>query len=126
MLLAVVLGLCASTADAQAQGMAFGRLGGNIMPFRVGITAAGTVNVTGPVQVARRKLTAAQVATVRRIAANERFSTLPIGTNCAGALPDVATTYVVLGGRTVHVHGRCMKRFNAVFDALSAAVKISY
>ena len=116
----------ASAAASSSRGFAFGRMGGNIIPFRVGVTAAGHANVTGPVHVGRTTLTAAQLATVARVAAVARFSTLPASTRCSGTLPDVATMYVVFGGRTVAVHGRCVPRFDRVWNAVSAAVKISY
>lgn len=74
----------------------------------------------------RRALTAAQLAVVARVAAAARFSSLPSSTRCAGTLPDVATTYVVFGGRTVSVHGHCVPRFDRVWNAVSAAVEISY
>lgn len=118
--------LSASAAASAGRSFAFGRLGGNIVPFRVGVTAAGRVNVTGPVRVARRRLTAAQLAEVARVAAAVRFSSLPLSTRCEGTLPDVATSYVVFGGRTVAVHGGCVRRFARMWNAVSAAVKISY
>lgn len=116
----------ASAAASSGSGFAFGRLGGDIIPFRVGVTAAGRVDVTGPVHVGRHTLAAAQRATIARVAAAARFSSLPPSTRCSGTLPDVATMYVVYGGRTVAVHGRCLPRFDRVWNAVSSAVQISY
>jgi hypothetical protein len=124
--IAVACGSAVASAAPATYTLAFGRTGGNIIPFRVTVTTAGRVQVTGPVRVGRTRLTAAQIAAVERVVVKERFAALPSSTSCPGTLPDVATTYVVADGRTVRVHGGCRPRFTAVFTALGAAVKISY
>ena len=126
----LVLGL-AGTALApgatasQQTGFALGRTGGNIRPFTVSIAADGRVSVSGPVQAGRMKLTRAQLAALAKIAADVRFTTLPKTTNCAGTLPDVASTFVRVGARTVRVHGECLARYTRLWKALSGAVKLS-
>jgi hypothetical protein len=116
----------ASGATASQQtGFALGRTGGNIRPFTVAIAADGRVSVSGPVQVGRAKLTRAQLAALARIAADARFTALPKTTNCAGTLPDVASTFVRVGARTVRVHGECVPRYARVWRALTSAVKLS-
>ncbi len=126
----LVLGLVAATlasgaAASQQTGFALGRTGGNIRPFTVSIAADGRVSVSGPVQAGRMKLTRAQLAALAKIAADVRFTTLPKTTNCAGTLPDVASTFVRVGARTVRVHGECLARYTRLWKALSGAVKLS-
>jgi hypothetical protein len=126
LLLAFALGLLAPTAAAAPQhGFAFGRLGGNIQPYTVTIAAGGGVRVSGPVQAGKTMLTTKEQAALTRVATDARFSTLPAVTNCQGSLPDVAATFVRVGGRTVRVHGSCLPRYNRLFTALSRAVKLS-
>jgi hypothetical protein len=126
----LVLGLLATAlasgaTASQQTGFALGRTGGNIRPFTVAIAADGNVSVSGPVQAGRMKLTRTQVAALTKIAADVRFTTLPKTTNCAGTLPDVASTFVRVGARTVRVHGDCVPRYARVWRALTAAVKLS-
>ena len=126
----LVLGLAAvalvpTSAASQQTGFALGRTGGNIRPFTVTIAADGKVSVTGPVQAGRTKLTQPQLATLGKIAADAHFATLPKTTNCAGTLPDVASTFVRVGARTVRMHGDCVARYTRLWKALSSAVKLS-
>ena len=114
-----------ATASTQA-GFALGRTGGNIRPFTVAIAADGSVSVSGPVQVGRAKLTPAQLAALKKIAADAHFATLPKTTSCAGTLPDVASAFVRVGARTVRVHGDCVARYLRVEKSLRAAVKLSF
>ena len=83
------------------------------------------MSVSGPVQAGRTKLTRAQLAGLTKIASDVRFTTLPKTTNCAGTLPDVASTFVRVGTRTVRVHGECVPRYAKVWRALTAAVQLS-
>ena len=126
----LVLGLVATAlaSDAtasQQSGFAFGRTGGNIRPFTASIAADGRVSVSGPVQAGRMKLSRAQLAALAKLAADVRFATLPKTTNCAGTLPDVASTFVRVGARTVRVHGECLVRYTRLWKALTGAVKLS-
>ena len=123
-LAAVVLAGSAAAASQQA-GFALGRTGGNIRPFTVTIAADGKVSVSGPVQAGRTRLTQAQVAALVKLAADVRFGTLPKTTNCAGTLPDIASTFVRVGARTVRVHETCIPRYTRLWKALTAAVKLS-
>jgi hypothetical protein len=124
--LGLVAGSLASVATASQQtGFALGRTGGNIRPFTVAIAADGSVSVSGPVHVERTKLTRAQLTALDKIAADARFTTLPKTTNCAGTLPDVASTFVRVGARTVRVHGECVPRYARLWRALTTTVKLS-
>jgi hypothetical protein len=126
LVLGLVAGLLASVATASQQtGFALGRTGGNIRPFTVAIAADGSVSVSGPVQVGRMKLRRAQLTALDKIAADARFTALPKTTNCSGTLPDVASTFVRVGARTVRVHGECVPRYARLWRALVSAVKLS-
>lgn len=116
----------AAGAAPHAGAFAFGRTGGNIIPFAVTIGANGSVQVQGPVKVGRTRLTAAQLASLRKLAASVRFTTLPAQTNCPRTLPDIAATFVQVGGRMVRVHGSCVPRYAKLWAAVGAAVKLSY
>ena len=106
-------------------GFAFGRLGGNIRPYRVSIENSGTVHWSGAVTVGRKKLASIELVTLNRIATETSFLTLPKTTNCPGALPDVASTYVRVGALTVRVHGTCVPRYARMWRALVSAVRVS-
>jgi hypothetical protein len=125
----LLLMLAASAASAssalQPTGFAFGRLGGNIRPYRVTIANSGVVRTTGAVEVRRTKLTALQLGGLNRIATETNFVTLPKATSCRGALPDVAATYIRVGARTVRVHGACVPRYQRLLRALQASVHVA-
>ena len=123
-LLAVVAAEPAGSA-VEPSGFAFGRIGGNIRPFTVSIANTGVVRTSGAVTVLRKKLTPAQLVSLNRIAIETSFEKLPKATNCPGVLPDIASTYVRVGARTVRVHGNCVPRYARMWRALSAAVRIS-
>lgn len=132
-LLAAIVLAAASLAAVPAAGavphaaaFVFGRSGGNIIPFTVTIAGSGSVHVQGPVKAGRTSLNAAQLKSLQRLAASLRFVTLPAQTNCPGTLPDIATTFVQVGGRTVRVHGTCVPRYAKLWAAVGAAVKLSY
>jgi hypothetical protein len=124
--LGLVAASLASVATASQQtGFALGRTGGNIRPFTVAIAADGRVSVSGPVQAGRTELTRTQLATLAKLAADTHFAALPKTTNCPGTLPDVASTFVRVGPRTVRVHGECVPRYSRLWRALTTAVKLS-
>lgn len=123
-LCAAGLALAPAAAASQQAGFAFGRSGGNIRPYTVTIAADGRVSVSGPVQVGRTRLTPTQLGTLAKLASLIRFATLPKTTDCAGTLPDVAATFVRVGGRTVHVHGGCVPRYTRLWKALGSAVRL--
>jgi hypothetical protein len=124
--LALACAVAPATSASQQTSLAFGRSGGNIRPYTVTIAADGRVTISGPVQARRTKLTRAQVGGLIKLAADVRFATLPKTTNCTGALPDVASTFVRVGARTVRVHGNCIPRYARLLKALGSAVKLSF
>ena len=122
----VVAGLLAPAgAASQRTGFAFGRTGGNIRPFQVVITTDGHVRVSGAAATGRVQLTRLQLGDLNRIAATGSFGTLPGMTNCAGTLPDVATTFIRVGPRTVQVHGDCVAAYRRLWRALANAVRLT-
>lgn len=125
---AVALAAAATAVEggsASQGGFAFGRSGGNIRPYTVTIAAGGAVHTSGPVTVGQRHLSATKLAALRRLAQRTGFSTLPLSKSCAGALPDVASTFIRVGSRTVRVHGSCLEAYNRFWLALTRAVGLS-
>jgi hypothetical protein len=120
-----LLALAPAAGASPQRSFAFGRLGGNIRPYTVSIASDGRVRVSGAATAGRVKLTVAQLATLDRAAADARFPGMPPLTNCPGTLPDIATTFVRWGAKTVRVHGNCVARYTKLFSALSRAVKLS-
>jgi hypothetical protein len=120
---AVALGV-ASAAAAASPRYAFGRAGGNIVPFTVTIWPTGVVAVTGPARVGRTKLTRAQLAALAATVAQARLTRLPVMRFCTGSLPDFALHFVTAGGRTVFVRGSCSPRLSHVWNALAGAVRL--
>ena len=123
-----VLALAAVLAPAAhaspRTGFSFGRIGGNIRPYTVVIAADGHVKVSGGATAGRTLLTKAQLAKLAHVATASHFTSLPAVTSCPRTLPDVAATFVRVGGRTVRVHGSCLARYQRVWAALGAAVHI--
>lgn len=124
LLLAVGTAEPAATA-VEPTGFAFGRIGGNIRPYRVTIANSGAVRTSGAVTVRRLMLTAVQLVTLNRVAVETKFEAMPIATNCPRTLPDTASTYVRVGPRTVRVHGNCVPGYMRMWKALAAAVRLT-
>jgi hypothetical protein len=120
-LLALVLALAHPAAPAKT-GFAFGRAGGNIMPFTVTISTTRAVAVTGAAPEHASTVTKERLAALNRIAFMVDFATLPPLTACKNTLPDIAAQWVRVGARTVRVHGTCLSRFNRLWTALNRAV----
>lgn len=125
LLIALVAAVAAPAAHASTTrtGFAFGRSGGNILPFRVEIATSGAVRVTGVAPSHRVRLTEAQLVGLNRAVYVDRFSTLPGSTSCPGVLPDIAWQFIRVGPRTVRVHGGCVASFNRLWTALSRATR---
>src|SRR5437868_5157855 len=106
--------LAVITALAQT-GFAFGRAGGNIMPFTVSIATSGRVTATGAAPEHATMVSKLRLANLNRAVLDARFGTMPAVTNCPGTLPDIASEVIRVGGRTVRVHGGCVVRFNRLW-----------
>lgn len=103
-------------------GYAFGRTGGSIMPFTVAIAASGNVTSSGVAPQTVKTVSKARLANLARVATAIHFTKLPALTQCPGTLPDIASQFVRVGGRTVRVHGTCVPGFNRLLTALNHAV----
>jgi len=115
--------LLAAALTSPQTGFAFGRVGGNIMPFTVTISTSGAVRRTGPAPGKARHLTKEQLAILNRVVVETSFSRMPAVTACPSTLPDVAAQLIRVGGRTVRVHGSCLKGFNRLWAALTKATR---
>src|SRR4051812_37171906 len=118
----VPLVLAAALASPQT-GFAFGRVGGNIMPFTVTISTSGAVRRSGAAPGGTRHLTKEQLAILNRVVVETSFSRLPAVTACPSTLPDIAAQFIRVGGRTVRIHGGCLKGFNRLWAALTKATR---
>jgi hypothetical protein len=114
-----------ATAAPPRFGFAFGRTGGNIRPYTVRIANDGAVTTQGPVVVGRTLLTPAQIGRLNLKAVDIQFARLPTSRSCAGALPDVAYTFIRVGARTVRVRGTCLTGYTQLWHALARAVRLS-
>ena len=116
--LAAVTGCGASKAASGP--IAFGIVGGNVIPYRVTIEPSGHVRLTGSSRTVRRRIAPARVRGLRREIQSARLASR----RCPGVLPDVAGQYVRVGGRTVTVHGDCEAGFRRVWSDLTQAVAL--
>ena len=122
-LLLAVVGAAAVAACGASAGsstpIVFGLTGGNAVPYRVTIQPDGSVRATQGWSV-RKRILPRQVRRLRSEIRNAHLTSRL----CPGFLPDFATNYIRLDGRTVRVHGQCEQRFTRVYDDLLAAVKL--
>ena len=115
--------VAAAALTSPHTGFAFGRAGGNIRPFRVSISVDAVVHATGAAPQHAAKVTKLELATLNRVAYETDFIHLPAATACRGALPDAATLFIRVGGRTVRVHGSCVPRFDRLWAVLVKSVR---
>lgn len=120
---AALLVPAAATAAKSQTGFAFGRDGGNIMPFTITVATNGSVKDSGSAPAHRTLVTMQQLATLNRVAFEVDFEHLRTVTACPKTLPDIAAEFIRVGDRTVRVHGRCVARFNRLWAALSRATR---
>jgi hypothetical protein len=109
---------CGASAGGSTP-IVFGLMGGNAVPYRVTIQPNGSVRASQGWTV-RRQILPRQARRLRSEIRNAHLTSRL----CPGYLPDFATNYIRLDGRTVRVHGRCEPRFTRVYDDLLAAVKL--
>lgn len=121
---AALAALLAPVAGASPKtGFEFGRVGGNIRPFAITIATSGRVTATGPAPKHTSTITKRALANLNRVAFEIDFARLPAVTSCPHTLPDIAAQYIRVGGRTVRIHGSCLKRFNRLWTALDKTVR---
>ena len=127
---ALLVAVSPGRAATGTPSFAFGRTGGNIVPFTVAIRADGSLATSGPVRLADRsaQLSGAQLAALVRVAEAQRFWSLRRVTICRGTLPDFAALFVTVRTasrtRTVRVRGDCSPRFNRTYRALAQAAHL--
>jgi hypothetical protein len=117
------MALLALVAALAQTGFAFGRTGGNIMPFTISIATTGRVTATGAAPAHARMVSKLRLANLNRAVVDAGFQTMPVVTNCPGTLPDIASQVIRVGGRTVRVHGGCVVRFNRLWTAMNRAAR---
>jgi hypothetical protein len=116
-LLAIVVLAAAAACGASAAAnppIRFGVTGGNLAGYKVTIQPGGSVRIKGTLTTAADKITPAQVRRLRREIRHAHLTSR----HCPGVLPDFASHFIELGGRTVTVHGSCEARFQRVWNDL--------
>lgn len=105
---------------------AFGRTGGNIVPFTVTIAANGHVSTTGTQKLTITTATVPLRNGLARLAKAEGFWTMATSLSCGKILPDIASRFITIksGGRarTVLARGTCYPAFEELYAVLSASV----
>jgi hypothetical protein len=96
----------------------FGLTGGNLAGYRVTIQSDGSVRLRGGQSKVRRQIQPSQVQRLRTEIRNAHLTSRI----CAGSLPDFASKFIQLDGRTFTVRGGCEPRFQRVFGDLRSAV----
>jgi hypothetical protein len=115
--LAAWLAACGSTAATGQTPIVFGITGGNIAPYRVSIQPTGSVRDSSQ-RSPRRQIPVARVRGLRTEIQQAHLA----NRHCAGVLPDIASRYIRVGGRTATVHGTCEPGFERVWNDLVRAV----
>src|SRR5436309_13122008 len=93
--LALALGAQAAHASS-APAFAFGRSGGNILPFTVVISSTGRISARGPVDPSRTRVSPRTLARLLPLARREGFFAMPPTTIRPGTLPDLASLFVAV------------------------------
>jgi len=105
---------------------AFGRTGGNIIPFKVTIGRDGRVTTSGSGHATLTQASTPLRNGLAKLARAEGFWTLPAFISCPGVNPDVAAHFVTVSAdgkaRTVTSHGSCKPAFEELYAVLSASV----
>ena len=122
----IVVAFGAHGADgASTPRFAFGRSGGNIVPFTVAISGTGRISARGPVSPSRTSVPRRTLRSLLPLARREGFFTMPPTIVCSGTLPDFASFFVAVttssGTKRVSVRGSCNRRFADVYAKLSSA-----
>jgi hypothetical protein len=108
--------------------LSFGRSGGNILPFKATVGSDGLLQISGPGWSGRTgKIVPAPIRNgLLALAQAERFYTMPVLTQCPGALPDTPARFLTISTgtetRTVTVHGSCNQPFEDIYAVFQAAI----
>jgi hypothetical protein len=98
----------------------FGLTGGNLAGYQVTIQPNGNVRLRGGPWRFRRQIQPSQVGRLRSEIRNAHLASRI----CAGSLPDFASKFIRVDGRTFTVRGGCEQRFQRVFRDLESAVRL--
>lgn len=126
--LAVPLAVLAGGASARQAPptFAFGRTGGNIVPFTVTIGKDGRVSTAGPQKATLAYATVALRNGLGKLARAEGFWTEATYLTCGKINPDVAGRFITVSAagktRTVTARGTCYPAFEELYAVLSASV----
>jgi hypothetical protein len=125
--LAVPLAVLAG-GSAKRQGspsFAFGRTGGNIIPFTVTIGKDGHVSTTGTQKLTLTFATVPLRNGLAKLARAEGFFTMPAFQTCGKINPDVAGHFITVNAfgktRMVTQRGTCNAAFEELYAVLSAS-----
>ncbi len=122
--LAVLAGGSGKTAAPPT--FAFGRVGGNIIPFTVTIGANGHVSTTGTQKLGLTFATVPLRNGLGKLAKAEGFWTESTVLDCGKVNPDIASRFITVTAagksRTVRSRGTCYPAFEELYAVLSASV----
>ena len=125
--LVVAFGAHAASGSSTPR-FAFGRSGGNIVPFTVAISSTGRISARGPGSPSRTRVSPRTLASLLALARREGFFGMPSAIVCSGTLPDFASTFVAVttsnGTKRVSVRGNCNRRFSALYAKLRSAAGV--
>lgn len=104
---------------------AFGRTGGNIIPFTVTIAANGHVSTNGTQKLTLSFATPALRNGLGKLARAEGFWTMATSLTCGKINPDIAGHFITVTAagrsRTVTERGACYPAFEELYAVLSAS-----
>jgi hypothetical protein len=108
---------------------AFGRAGGNIVPFRITIGKDGRVSSTGPIRATAPAASVALRNGLARLAKAEGFFAMAADIPCGPTNPDIAGRFVTVTayGKTRTVFARCasFQAFEELYAVLAASTGVT-
>ena len=121
--------LAGSSAKIAPPAFAFGRAGGNIVPFRVTIGKDGRVSSTGPIQATTHAASTPLRNGLARLAKAEGFFTMAANLQCGPVNPDVASRFITVSayGKTRTVFAQCgsFQSFEELYAVLAASTGVT-
>jgi hypothetical protein len=119
---AIATGLtgCGGSTASHAR-IRFGVTGGNLRGYHVTIQPDGSVQSKGSLPASRRQIAPTRVRQLEREIQQAHLASR----QCAGVLPDIASRYIRVAGRTVMVHGSCDQDFQRIWTDLVQAAGLS-
>jgi hypothetical protein len=121
--------LAGSSAKSAPPTFAFGRAGGNIVPFRITIGKDGRVSSTGPIRATAPAASVALRNGLARLAKAEGFFAMAADLPCGPTNPDIAGRFVTVTayGKTRTVFARCasFQAFEELYAVLAASTGVT-